>query len=169
MNNIRPIETETDYNWALREISRYFDREPGLETADGKRFRVLLGLVGNYESKHWPIEAPDPVEAIKSVIAAKVRTQTDLAKVLGSRSRASEVLSRKRPLTIEMVRKLHAEWKLPADLLIRAYEIDYEIAPLKKRPQIARDARAGAFTINRKSDDSGKRQKVRRKRQAAEQ
>lgn len=142
MENIRPIETEADYDWALREVARYFESEPRVGTPDGKRFKVLLGLVGNYESRRWPIEAPDPVDAIKSVIEAKIRSQTDLARVLGSRSRASEVLSRKRPLTIEMVRKLHAEWKLPADLLIQPYAIDDETASSRRKPQIAREARS---------------------------
>ncbi len=169
MDNIRPVETEADYNWALKEISRYFTNEPDLDTPEGKRFKVLLGLVGHYEAKYWPIEAPDPVEAIKSVISAKTRSQTDLAKVLGSRSRASEILNRKRPLTIEMVRKLHTEWKLPADLLIQPYEIDYEITPLKKRPQVARDARTGAFVIKKKSGGLGQKRKVGRKRPATKQ
>jgi HTH-type transcriptional regulator/antitoxin HigA len=141
MENIRPVETEADYNWALKEIAQYFEHEPPAGSRDGQRLKVLLGLVGHYESRHWPIEVADPVNAIKSMIDAKVRSQTDLARVLGSRSRASEVLSRKRPLTIEMVRKLHAEWKLPADMLIRPYEIDYETSPSKRKPQIARETR----------------------------
>jgi HTH-type transcriptional regulator/antitoxin HigA len=123
MQNIRPIETEADYNWALAEVARYFEREPAHGTAEAARFTVLLALIGHYEARHWPIKAPDPVEAIKSVIDSKMRTQTDLAKVLGSRSRASEVLGRRRPLTLEMVRKLSDRWKLPADLLIQPYAL----------------------------------------------
>jgi len=141
MENIRPVETEADYNWALKEIARYFEYEPRPGTPDGQRFKVLLGLIGNYESRHWPIDAPDPVDAIRSVIDTKARSQTDLARLLGSRSRASEVLSRKRPLTMEMIRKLHTEWRLPADLLIRPYEIAYEATP-KKRAHAAREARS---------------------------
>jgi len=136
MDNIRPIETEADYDWALKEIARYFKSEPAIGSPDGKRFKVLLGLVGNYENKRWPIDVPDPVDAIRLMIDAKARTQTDLADVLGSRSRASEILNRKRPLTIDMVRRLHAEWKLPADLLIRPYRTQ-DIA-LPRRPPKAR-------------------------------
>ncbi len=169
MDNIRPVETDADYNWALKEISRYFAHEPGLDTPEGKRFKILLGLVGNYEAKHWPVEAPDPVEAIKSLISSRTRTQTDLAKVLGSRSRASEILNRKRPLTIEMVRRLHAEWKLPADLLIQSYEIDYQTAPPERRPLIARDNGTGAFVIKKKSSDLGKKGKIGRRRPATKQ
>jgi HTH-type transcriptional regulator / antitoxin HigA len=132
MQNIRPIETEADYDWALAEVARYFEREPAHGTAEAARFTVLLALIGHYEARHWPIKAPDPVEAIKSVIDSKVRTQTDLAKVLGSRSRASEVLSRRRPLTLEMVRKLSDRWKLPADLLIQPYVLKTRKGAAKK-------------------------------------
>jgi HTH-type transcriptional regulator / antitoxin HigA len=133
MDDIRPIETESDYDWALTEIARYFEREPAVGTPDSARLKVLLGLVAHYESRHWPIEAPDPVEAIRSMIGSGLRSQADLAEVLGSRSRASEVLSRKRPLTLEMMRKLHVAWKLPADLLIRPYAVAADTTSAKRR------------------------------------
>lgn len=133
MENIRPVETEADYDWALREVSRYFEHEPALGTPDAARFSVLLVLIGHYESRHWRIEAPDPVSVIKYFIDQKIHTQSELAEVFGSRSRASEVLGRKRPLTLDMVRALGKSWKLPADVLVQAYPLDDEVRPAKKK------------------------------------
>lgn len=115
---IRPIRTEADYDAALREIAEYFENEPAPGTPEADRFDVLAALIGAYEDRHWPIEAPDAVSAIREVMALKGYGQSDLAALLGSRSRASEILNRKRGLTLEQARLLHREWHIPSDSLL---------------------------------------------------
>src|SRR6185437_2552726 len=117
--DIRPIHTPADHDAALAEIERLWSAQPG--TPDHDRLEVLGTLVSTYEEREFPVEAPDPVEALKVDIEQQGRTQADLAALLGSRSRASEVLNRKRCLTIEMAWKLHKEWGIPAEILIRPY------------------------------------------------
>ena len=131
MNDIRPIRAEADYDWALAEVEQYFENEPALGTAESDRFEILSTLIEAYEARHWAIEPADPVEAIKYSMELTGHTQADLANLLGSRSRASEVLKRKRPLTLGMVNKLHQEWRIPAEALIRPYhlETDQESSP----------------------------------------
>lgn len=123
MENIRPIKTEDDYNWAIAEISKYFENEPEMGSPDGDRFDVLATLVEAYEDKHYPIEALDPVEAIYAHMEMNGLRQVELADILGSRPRASEILHRKRPLTLEMVHKLHSAWHIPAEVLIQPYHL----------------------------------------------
>lgn len=84
---------------------------------------MLALVIADYEAKHWPIDSPDPIEAIKYRMEQSGYGQRDLAILLGSRSRASEILSRKRALTMEMVWKLNREWGIPADNLIRPYDL----------------------------------------------
>lgn len=121
---IRPIRNEADYEAALEEIERYFDHEPAPGTPEADRFDVLAMLIGAYERERWPIDPPEPIEAIQSYMEQRGYTQSDLADLLGSRSRASEILNRRRPLTMEMVWKLHRDWGLPAESLIRPYHTD---------------------------------------------
>ncbi|MFZ6765016.1 helix-turn-helix domain-containing protein [Pseudoroseomonas sp. WGS1072] len=121
--NIRPITTEADYDWALAEVEQYFDNEPAPGTPEADRFNVLSALIENYEGRHWAIEAPDPIEALRFRMEQAGYTQADLARLLGSRSRASEVLARKRGLTMEQAYKLFSEWKIPAEVLIRPYHL----------------------------------------------
>jgi HTH-type transcriptional regulator / antitoxin HigA len=116
--DIRPIRTEADYGAALTEIEQYFENEPERGTPEADRFDVLAALIGAYEREHWAIEAPDAVGAIKEVMALKNLTQADLAELLGSRSRASEILNRRRGLTMEQARLLHTEWQVPAESLL---------------------------------------------------
>ena len=85
---------------------------------------MLAALVAAYEREHWPVDPPDPVDAIRYCMEQRGYTQSDLATLIGSRSRASEILSRKRSLTLEMVRKLHHEWGIPAESLLRAYDLE---------------------------------------------
>jgi HTH-type transcriptional regulator / antitoxin HigA len=124
MRNIRAIRNETDYDWALKEIARYFENqpEPGTEAAD--RFDVLASLIEAYEAKRWPIEPTDPVEAIEYRMEISGYTQKDLSALIGSRSRASEILKRKRPLTMQMAHKLSIEWNIPAEVLLRPYHLE---------------------------------------------
>jgi len=93
-------------------------REPKPGTPAADRFDVLAALIAEYEARHWPIEPPDPVAAIRARMEQAGYTQADLAQLLGSRSRASEILARRRGLTMEQVRRLHEAWRIPAEALI---------------------------------------------------
>lgn len=124
MDNIRPLRTEADYDWALQEIETYFDHQPEPGTSEADRFDVLADLIEAYEVRYWPIEPADPVDAILFKMETAGLTQADLGRVLGSRARASEVLKRKRPLTLTMIHRLHEEWRIPADALIRPYHLE---------------------------------------------
>jgi HTH-type transcriptional regulator / antitoxin HigA len=117
--NIRPLRTEADYDWALAEIDAYFRREPIPGTPQADRFDVLAALVAEYEQRHWPIDPPDPGAAIRARMEQAGYTQADLARLLGSRSRASEILTGRRGLTMEQARRLHEAWRIPAEVLIQ--------------------------------------------------
>src|SRR5690349_12980675 len=105
--DIRPLRTEVDYEWALTEIGPYFAREPVAGSPEADRFDVLAALIAEYERRHWPIDPPDPAAAIRARMEQAAYTQADLARLLGSRSRASEILSGRRALTMEQARRLH--------------------------------------------------------------
>ena len=119
--NIKPIRNERDYDAALAAIDLLMGAEPN--TPEGDDLEVFVTLVEAYEVARWPVEAPDPVSAIEHVMEARGLRQKDLASVIGSQPHASEVLSRRRPLTLSMIRALSAEWNLPADLLVREYDL----------------------------------------------
>lgn len=116
--NIRPIHSEDDYRAALRELSAYFDNEPEPGTQDGDRFEILATLVEAYETKHFPVEAPNPVEAIRFRMEQAGLTAKDLVPYIGRTNRVYEVLNGKRGLTIEMIRNLHRNLGIPAESLI---------------------------------------------------
>ena len=116
---IRPIKTDEDYKAALREISALFDNEPVPGSPEGDRFEVLITLVEAYEAKHYPIELPDPVEAIKFRMEQAGLTPKDLVPYIGRLNRVYEILNRKRPLTLTMIWKLHHEFGIPAECLIQ--------------------------------------------------
>lgn len=118
--NIHPIRTKADYKRALRELSAYFDNEPEPGSEDGDRFEILATLVEAYESKHFPIEAPDPIEAIRFRMEQGGLTVKDLVPSIGQPNRVYEVLNRKRGLTLEMIRNLHRNLGIPAESLIGA-------------------------------------------------
>ena len=113
---IRPIKTERDYRKALKEIERLWDAKPN--TPKGDRLEVLVTLVEAYEQRHFKVEPPDPVEAIKFRMEQLGLKPSDLAKFLGGRSRVSEVLNRKRKLTVEMMRSLRKHLDIPAESLL---------------------------------------------------
>ena len=117
---IRPIRTQTDYQAALREIELLFDADE--KTPEYDRLDILSTLVEAYEKTHFPIELPDPIEAIQYYMDTRGWSRRDLEICLGSRARVSEVLSRKRTLTLEMIRKLNQEFRIPAEILIQSYE-----------------------------------------------
>ncbi len=116
--NIHPVRTQSDYRAALRELSAYFDHEPEPGTAEGDRFEILATLVEAYEAKHFPIEAPDPIEAIRFRMEQGGLTVKDLVPSIGQPNRVYEVLNRKRGLTIDMIRNLHRNLGIPAESLI---------------------------------------------------
>jgi HTH-type transcriptional regulator/antitoxin HigA len=122
--DIRALRTEDDYDWALKEIAAYFEGEPEPGSPEADRFDVLADLIAAYEGRNWSIPPGDPVEAIEYRMELGGFQSRELAKVLGSKSRASEILNRKRPLTLEMVAALNREWGIPAELLIRPYRLD---------------------------------------------
>ena len=115
---IRPIRTEPEYDEALDEIERYFDKEPKLGTPEADRFDLLALIVEDYERKRWPIEPPETIDAIRYRMETAGYTQADLGRLLGSRQRASDILTKKRRLTMSMAWKLHREWNIPAEALI---------------------------------------------------
>ncbi len=116
---LKPIKTKADYRAALAEIDRLFGAAPG--TPKGDRLDVLATLVEAYEAQHEPIPLPDPIEAIRYRMESRGLSRRDLEPYIGSRARVSEVLNRKRPLSIEMIRRLHTGLGIPAEVLIRAY------------------------------------------------
>ncbi|MEP6785055.1 MAG: transcriptional regulator [Sphingomonadales bacterium] len=123
--DIKPIKTDADHEAALREIEALWGAADG--TADGDRLDVLATLVESYEERRWPVEELDPVEAIEAAMAHEGRSRADLAALIG-KSRASEVLRRKRALTLPMIRSIAREWHVPERLLIKEYALDARIA-----------------------------------------
>jgi HTH-type transcriptional regulator/antitoxin HigA len=123
---IKPIKTKKDYEAALKEIDRLFDAAHG--TREGDRLEVLATLVEAYEEKHHRISPPNPIEAIRYYMESRGLTRADMEQYLGSRARVSEVLNRKRPLTMEMIRNLHKGLGIPAEVLIQPYRIVKEAA-----------------------------------------
>ena len=119
--DIRPIKTDEDYQIALAEIEQLFSATPG--TAEGDRLEVLMTLVEAYEDEHYDIPVPDPIEAINYYMESRGLSRKDLEPYIGSRARVSEVLNRKRPLTLSMIRNLNAELGISADVLITPYPI----------------------------------------------
>ena len=115
---IRPLHSEADYDAALNEIERYFENEPKRGTPEADRFDLLALIIEDYERKRWPIEPPEPIDAIRYGMETGGYTQADLGRLLGSRQRASDILTRKRPLTMRMAWRLHREWGIPAEALI---------------------------------------------------
>ncbi|MBU4226147.1 MAG: helix-turn-helix domain-containing protein [Chloroflexi bacterium] len=118
---IKPIRTETDYDAALKEIEHLMEAQPGTPEAD--RLEVLSTLVAAYEDEHYSIPAPDPVEAILYYMESRGLTRADLEPYLGSRARVSEVLNRKRSLSLKMIQKLNAGLGIPAEALLQSYHI----------------------------------------------
>lgn len=119
--DIQPIKTEEDYQATLAEIERLFDVSPG--TPEGDRLVVLMTLVEAYEDEYYSIPNPDPVEALNYYMDSRGLSRKDLEPYIGSRARVSEVLNRKRPLTLSMIRKLNSELGISAEVLITPYQV----------------------------------------------
>jgi HTH-type transcriptional regulator/antitoxin HigA len=123
--DIRPIRTDDDHRAALAEISACWGAPEGSEAGD--KLDVLVALVESYEARRWPIESDerfDPIDVLHYAIEELGHTQSELAELLGSRSRASEILARRRALTVEMIHRIGVAWKIPADLLVRPYKVE---------------------------------------------
>ena len=116
---IKPIKTKKDYEQALQRLEFIFDAKKGTSKAD--ELEVLGLLIDNYENEKFPIGFPDPIEAIKFRMEQLGYSQTDLANVVGLKSRASEILNRKRKLSLEMIRQIHDRLNIPTEVLIQAY------------------------------------------------
>ena len=116
---LKLIKTKKDYNQALERLELVFDAKKG--TAAGDELELLGMLIEQYENEHFPIDFPDPIEAIKFRMEQLGYTQKDLAKIVGLKSRASEILNKKRKLTLEMIRQLHDKMNIPTEVLIRVY------------------------------------------------
>lgn len=119
--NIKPIKTESDYREALKRLEMIFDAVAG--TAESDEADLLGLMVDEYEKKHYQIEAPDPIEAIKIRMEEMQLKQVDLVNEIGGKSRVSEILNRKRKLTVEMIRKLTKKLSLSPELLINDYQL----------------------------------------------
>jgi HTH-type transcriptional regulator / antitoxin HigA len=114
---VRPIRTKRDYESALKEVERLWGAKAG--TPDGDRLDVLATLIDAYETEHYPMDPPDPIEAIKFRMEQQGLTRRDLEEIIGTRTRIAEVLSRKRGLSIAMIRRLHERLGISAEVLIR--------------------------------------------------
>jgi HTH-type transcriptional regulator/antitoxin HigA len=116
MTMVRPIRTDRDYEDALKQIDMLLDAKEGTEEADARD--VLAVLIEDYEEQHYPIDPPDPVEAIKFRMDQQGLSQKDLVPIIGSKSKVSEVLSKRRPLSLPMIRALNRDLGIPADVLL---------------------------------------------------
>jgi HTH-type transcriptional regulator/antitoxin HigA len=121
MMNIRPIKTAANYQAALNEIENLFDATPN--TPRGDQLEVLTTLVDAYEELHYPIPAPDPIEAVLYHMQSRGLTRKDLEPYIGHRARVSEILNRKRPLTLRMIQRLHSELGVSAEVLLTPYQL----------------------------------------------
>lgn len=122
VTELKPIRTEADYDAALEEVERLWGAKSG--TPEGDRLDVLATLIDVYEAKHHPMDPPDPVEAIKFRMEQQGLSRKDLEPIIGPRGRVSDILNRKRGLSIDMIRQLHEQLGISADVLIRPSRFD---------------------------------------------
>ena len=117
--SIKPIKTEKDYQQALKRLEKIFDSRSG--TKEGDELEILSMLIEKYEETKYPIDTPDPIEAIKFRMEQMNFNNKDLEKIIGSKSRVSEILNKKRKLTLDMIRKLNEALNIPTEVLVRNY------------------------------------------------
>ena len=115
--NIKPIKTETDYQTALHTVEKLMSAKPG--SPQGEKLDVLVTLIEAYEAKHFPLDLPDPIAAIKFEMERKGLTIKDLEPMIGKSNRVYEILNGKRSLTLKMIQRLHGELGIPAESLIK--------------------------------------------------
>ncbi|MCF8308751.1 MAG: helix-turn-helix domain-containing protein [Bacteroidales bacterium] len=116
---IKPIKTEEDYRQALERLEEIFNAKSG--TPEGDELEILSMLIDKYENENFPINFPDPIEAVKFRMEQLGLKQKDLANAIGYKSRVSEILNKRRKLTLSMIRKLHRKLNIPTDILIKDY------------------------------------------------
>jgi len=116
--DIKPVKTEKDYYDALERLEVIFDANPGKPEGE---VEILVMLIERYENEHYSIDLPDPIEAIKFRMEQMGYNQSGLAEIIGQKSRASEILNRKRKLSLEMIRQLHKALNIPMDVLVQVY------------------------------------------------
>ncbi|ACA15674.1 conserved hypothetical protein [Methylobacterium sp. 4-46] len=133
--DVRHIRNEDDYAWALGQVEAYFDNEPTPGTPDAERFEILSTLISAYEKDAVPVDAADPVSVLWFAIENMGRSQAELADLIGSRSRASEILNRRRRLNLEQIRAISSSWKIPIEALIGTYNLDGQDHGPKKTKQ----------------------------------
>ena len=121
MSDVKPIRTEADYDAALAEVERLWGAKSG--TPKGDRLDVLATLIDVYENEHYPMDPPDPIEAIKFRMEQQSLTRKDLEGIVGSRTRIAEILNRRRALSINMIRRLHEKLGISTDILIQPSQI----------------------------------------------
>lgn len=121
---LRAIRNDKDLDWALSEIEQYFDVPPPPGSAEADRFNILTDLIEAYENRAYPIKALDPIDTLKIFMEIKKKRQCDLAELVGGKPRASEIMNRKRPLTLRMIQKINSSWKIPAAALIAPYHLE---------------------------------------------
>ena len=131
--NLRPIKTKDDYKTALAEIEVIFQAEP--ETPEGDRLDVLTMLVEAYEERHHPIPPPEPLDALEYHLESRGLTRRDLEPYIGNRARVAEVMNRRRPLTIDMIRRLHQGLGIPAEVLIQPYPLVKPQSRMRRAPE----------------------------------
>ena len=119
--NIKPIKNEKDYDFTLKRVESLMDAEFGSEAFD--ELEILTTLVENYESKHYPIDTPDPIEAIKFRMEQEGLRQKDLVEIFGNKVRVSEILNKKRRLTLDMIRNINQDLDIPFESLLNKYEL----------------------------------------------
>lgn len=118
MMDIRPIRTDADYDWAVKEIEQYFDTEPVPGTPEADRFAVLTTLINAYDREHHAVPVAEPVDVLRFYMEQNGLKQADFGRVIGSQPRASEVLNEQRALSVAMIDRIRAAWGISADLLI---------------------------------------------------
>jgi HTH-type transcriptional regulator/antitoxin HigA len=124
--NIKPLHTKTDYRNALQKVERLWDAPEG--SPEAEQLEVWVLLIQDYESRHYPVPDPNPIAFLEHVMEARGLTRKDLEPFIGTRARVAEVLNRQRALTLEMIRRLSAGLKLPADVLVRPYRLRHRAA-----------------------------------------
>ena len=138
IRSVAPIRTDADHEAVLVEIERMWGAPVG--TPEGDRLDLLMVLADAYERARWPDLDQDPIEAIKARMENSGRTRKDFANIVGSSGRASEILNRRRHLTLPMIWRLVNEWKMPAEVLVRPYPLAVRDQPTSRKTRIARAA-----------------------------
>lgn len=123
MMDVRALRTDADYDWALKEVEQYFDNVPASNTPEADRFDVLSTLIAKYEADRFTIPNADPIEVLEFAMESMGKTQAELGHLI-TRSRAAEIMKRKRRLTLSMIRIISEAWHIPADALIGYYQIE---------------------------------------------